>query len=58
VAFSSPRRDGCSAKPIACWEIAYNEAAGRTAYLAGFHAAKALISDRTGRAPREDRWDA
>ena len=28
----------------------YNEAAGRTAYLAGFHAAQALISDRTGRA--------
>ena len=27
-----------------------NEAAGRTAYLAGFHAAQALISDRTGRA--------
>jgi uncharacterized protein (UPF0332 family) len=27
----------------------YNEAAGRTAYLAGFHAAQALISDRTGR---------
>lgn len=30
--------------------IHYNEAAGRTAYLAGFHAAQALISDRTGRA--------
>ena len=28
----------------------YNEAAGRTAYLAGFHAAQALISDRTNRA--------
>jgi uncharacterized protein (UPF0332 family) len=28
----------------------YNEAAGRTAYLAGFHAAQAVISDRTGRA--------
>ena len=27
-----------------------NEAAGRTAYLAGFHAAQALISERTGRA--------
>ena len=26
----------------------YNEAAGRTAYLAGFHAAQALISDKTG----------
>jgi uncharacterized protein (UPF0332 family) len=30
--------------------IHYNEAAGRTAYLAGFHAAQALISARTGRA--------
>ena len=30
--------------------IALNEAAGRTAYLAGFHAAQALISERTGRA--------
>ncbi len=30
--------------------IYYNEAAGGTAYLAGFHAAQALISDRTGRA--------
>jgi uncharacterized protein (UPF0332 family) len=30
--------------------IHYNEAAGRTAYLAGFHAAQAVISDRTGRA--------
>jgi uncharacterized protein (UPF0332 family) len=29
--------------------IHYNEAAGRTSYLAGFHAAQALISDRTGR---------
>jgi uncharacterized protein (UPF0332 family) len=28
----------------------YNEAAGRTAYLAGFHAAQALISERTGHA--------
>jgi uncharacterized protein (UPF0332 family) len=28
----------------------YNEAAGRTAYLAGFHASQALISHRTGRA--------
>lgn len=26
----------------------YNEAAGRTAYLAGFHAAQALISEKTG----------
>jgi uncharacterized protein (UPF0332 family) len=30
--------------------MAYNEAAGRTAYLAGYHAAQALISERTGRA--------
>jgi uncharacterized protein (UPF0332 family) len=30
--------------------IDLNEAAGRTAYLAGFHAAQALISDRTGHA--------
>jgi uncharacterized protein (UPF0332 family) len=29
--------------------IHYNEAAGRTAYLAGFHAAQALISERTTR---------
>jgi uncharacterized protein (UPF0332 family) len=29
-----------------------NEAAGRTAYLAGFHAAQALISERTGRAAK------
>ena len=27
-----------------------NDAAGRTAYLAGFHAAQAYISERTGRA--------
>jgi uncharacterized protein (UPF0332 family) len=33
----------------------YNEAAGRTAYLAGFHAAQALISDRTGRAVKSHR---
>lgn len=33
----------------------YNEAAGRTAYLAGFHAAQALISDRTGRAVKTHR---
>ena len=30
--------------------INLNEAAGRTAYLAGFHAAQALISQRTGHA--------
>jgi uncharacterized protein (UPF0332 family) len=29
--------------------INLNEAAARTAYLAGFHAAQALISERTGR---------
>jgi uncharacterized protein (UPF0332 family) len=28
------------------------EAAGRTAYLAGFHAAQALISERTGKAAK------
>jgi uncharacterized protein (UPF0332 family) len=28
----------------------YNDAAGRAAYLAGFHAAQALISEKTGRA--------
>jgi len=28
----------------------YNDTAGRTAYLAGFHAAQALISERSGRA--------
>jgi uncharacterized protein (UPF0332 family) len=27
----------------------YNDEAGRAAYLAGFHAAQALISERTGR---------
>ncbi len=36
-------------------EIRYNDAAGRTAYLAGFHAAQALISDRTGRAVKTHR---
>jgi hypothetical protein len=29
----------------------YYEAAGRSANLAGFHAAQALISERTGRTP-------
>jgi uncharacterized protein (UPF0332 family) len=33
----------------------YNEAAGRAAYLAGFHAAQALISERTGRAVKTHR---
>jgi uncharacterized protein (UPF0332 family) len=31
-------------------KVGLNEAAGRAAYLAGFHAAQALISERTGRA--------
>ncbi len=30
----------------------YNEAAGRTAYLAGYNAAQALISERTGRSAK------
>jgi len=29
--------------------VHYNDEAGRAAYLAGFHAAEALISERTGR---------
>ena len=29
-------------------DVQLNEAAGRTAYLAGFHAAQALIFERTG----------
>ena len=29
--------------------VGLNEAAGRTAYLAGFHAAQALIFERTGK---------
>ena len=29
--------------------IALNDAAGRTAYLAGFHAAQAYISEKTGK---------
>ena len=29
--------------------LQYHDAAGRAAYLAGFHAAQALISERTGR---------
>jgi len=35
--------------------MSYNEAAGRAAYLAGFHAAQALISERTGRAAKTHR---
>lgn len=30
----------------------YHDEAGRAAYLAGFHAAQALISERTGRLPK------
>jgi len=33
----------------------YDDAAGRTAYLAGFHSAQALISERTGRAAKSHR---
>ena len=33
----------------------YYDAAGRPAYLAGFHAAQALISERTGRAVKTHR---
>ncbi len=32
--------------------IHLHDAAGRTAYLAGFHAAQALISERTGKAAK------
>jgi uncharacterized protein (UPF0332 family) len=35
--------------------INYYDAAGRTAYLAGFHAAQALISERAGRAVKTHR---
>jgi uncharacterized protein (UPF0332 family) len=37
--------------------MAYNEAAGRTAYLAGYHAAQALISERTGTLHDGERTD-
>jgi uncharacterized protein (UPF0332 family) len=33
----------------------YYDAAGRTAYLAGFHSAQALISERTGRVAKTHR---
>ena len=33
----------------------YYDAAGRSAYLAGFHAAQALISEKTGRAVKTHR---
>jgi uncharacterized protein (UPF0332 family) len=36
----------------------YNDEAGRAAYLAGFHAAQALISQRTGRFSELTRGDA
>jgi uncharacterized protein (UPF0332 family) len=32
--------------------VHYNDEAGRAAYLAGFHAAEALVSERTGRIAR------
>jgi uncharacterized protein (UPF0332 family) len=32
--------------------IQLNEAAGRTAYLAGFHAAQAFIFEHTGKTPK------
>jgi uncharacterized protein (UPF0332 family) len=37
------------AEADAMLKIDLNDAAGRTAYLAGFHAAQALISEATGR---------
>jgi uncharacterized protein (UPF0332 family) len=37
------------AEADAIFGIHLNEAAGRTAYLAGFHAAQALIFERTGK---------
>jgi uncharacterized protein (UPF0332 family) len=36
----------------AIFTIHLHEAAGRTAYLAGFHAAQALIFENTGRTPK------
>ena len=36
-------------------KINLHEAAGRTAYLAGFHAAQGLISERTGKAAKTHR---
>ena len=36
-------------------DVNLSEAAGRTAYLAGFHAAQALISERTGHAVKTHR---
>lgn len=32
--------------------VHYSDEAGRAVYLAGFHAAQALISERTGRVPK------
>ncbi|HEX4080919.1 MAG TPA: hypothetical protein VHX61_18810 [Rhizomicrobium sp.] len=34
----------------------YNDEAGRAAYLAGYHAAQALISERTGRIAQNPCW--
>lgn len=36
-------------------EVGLTDAAGRTAYLAGFHAAQALIFERTGKIARRHR---
>jgi uncharacterized protein (UPF0332 family) len=40
------------AEADAIFDIHLNEAAGRTAYLAGFHAAQAFIFEHTGKAPK------
>jgi uncharacterized protein (UPF0332 family) len=40
------------AEADAIFNIHLNEAAGRTAYLAGFHAAQAFIFEHTGKAPK------
>ncbi len=40
------------AEADAIFDIHLNEAAGRTAYLAGFHAAQAFIFERTGKTPK------
>jgi uncharacterized protein (UPF0332 family) len=39
----------------AIFAIHLNEAAGRTAYLAGFHAAQAFIFEHTGKSPKTHR---
>ena len=40
------------AEADAIFDIHLNEAAGRTAYLAGFHAAQAFIFEHTGKTPK------